>query len=432
MGSEFMAYLPLILMFVLFLIRIPVALSLLIPTAIYFTFINTFMPAEMMIQSMVAATESFPYLAIPLFVCAGVVFNYSGITNRLIRLAELLVGHVRGGMGQVNVLTSVLMGGLSGSANADAAMSTKMIVPEMIRLGYGRGFSTALTAAASCITPIIPPGIILILYALAANVSIARMFFAGFLPGLLMGAALMLTVALMARKRNYPSSREAIASPGELGRQLLDSFWALLLPFGVLMGLRFGVFTPTEAGAVSVIYAVAVGALIYRELRWKHVPLMLMESALATAGVMFIICAAIAFSSYLTWEGIPRTIATFLLDSISNPLLLLLFINILLLVIGTFFEGGAAMIIMAPLFVPVIMAMGIDPVHFGIVMSINLVIGGFTPPIGTMMFITITIANVGIMEYVKECWPFLLALLAVLLLVTFVPAISLFLPNLLL
>lgn len=432
MGSEFMAYLPLILMFVLFVIRVPVALALLIPTAIYFTFVNTFMPAEMMIQSMVAATESFPYLAIPLFVCAGVVFNYSGITSRLIRLAELLVGHVRGGMAQVNVLTSVLMGGLSGSANADAAMSTKMIVPEMIRLGYGRGFSTALTAAASCITPIIPPGIILILYALASNVSIARMFFAGFLPGLLMGVALMVTVALLARKRGYPPSRDAVASRGELARQLLDSFWALLLPFGVLMGLRFGVFTPTEAGAVSVLYAVAVGALIYRELRWKHVPLMLMESALATAGVMFIICAAIAFSSYLTWEGIPRTIAALLTENITNPLVLLLFINILLLVIGTFFEGGAAMIIMAPLFVPVILAMGIDPVHFGIVMSINLVIGGFTPPIGTMMFITITIANVGIVEYVKECWPFLLALLAVLFLVTFVPSIALFLPDLLL
>lgn len=432
MGSGFLAYLPLIIMFILFLIRIPVALAILIPTAIYFTFVNTLMPKEMMIQSMMATTESFPYLAIPLFTCAGVVFNYSGITRRLIRLAELLIGHLRGGMAQVNVLTSVLMGGLSGSANADAAMSTKMIVPEMTRVGYGKGFSTALTAAASCITPIIPPGIILILYALAANVSIARMFFAGVLPGLLMAVALMITVAIMARVRDYRASRDTRASLGEIGRHMLGSFWALLLPFGILMGLRFGAFTPTEAGAISVLYALAVGAFIYRELRWKHIPQILMESALATAGVMFIICAAIAFSTYLTWEGIPRTIATLLTDNITNPIVLLLLINVLLLIIGTFFEGGAAMIIMAPLFVPVILAMGIDPIHFGIMMSINLVLGGFTPPVGTMMFITITIANVKIIDYVKECWPFLIALLLVLFLVTFVPSISLFLPNLLL
>lgn len=432
MGSGFLAYLPLIIMFVLFLIRIPVALALLISTAIYFTFINTLMPTEMIIQSMMATTESFPYLAIPLFTCAGVVFNYSGITRRLIRLAELLIGHVRGGMAQVNILTSVMMGGLSGSANADAAMSTKIIVPEMTRVGYSAGFSTALTAAASCITPIIPPGIILILYALSANVSIARMFFAGLLPGFLMAVALMVTVAIISRVRNYQPSRDARASLVEIGKQTLSSFWALLLPFGILMGLRFGVFTPTEAGAIAVLYALAVGAFIYKELRWKHIPTILMESALATAGVMIIICAAIALSSYLTWEGIPRAIASLLTDNITNPIVLLLLINVLLLIIGTFFEGGAAMIIMAPLFVPVILAMGIDPIHFGIIMAINLVLGGFTPPIGTMMFITITIANVKIVDYVKECWPFLVALIVVLMLVTFIPDISLIVPRLLL
>jgi tripartite ATP-independent transporter DctM subunit len=248
---------------------------------------------------------------------------------------------------------------------------------------------------------------------------------------LLMCIALMIAVAIVSRRRNYAPSRSTKATRGELGQQLMASFWALLLPFGILLGLRFGVFTPTEAGAAAVLYAVVIGAFIYRELRWAHVPAILMESALATAGIMFIICSAVAFSSYLNWEGIPKTVATLLTDTISSPWVMLLLINILLLVIGTFFEGSSAMIVMAPLFVPVILKMGIDPIHFGIVMSVNLVIAEFTPPIGTMMFTTISIANAKVADYVRECWPFLIALIAVLFLITFVPQLVLFLPNLL-
>lgn len=423
-------FLPIIVMFGLFALRIPVAFALIIAAIVYFSFINTTMPIEIMVQTLVSSTESFPYLAIPFFTCAGVVFNYSGISERLMTLANLIIGHVRGGMAQVNVLLSAMMGGLSGSANADAAMQTKMLVPEMTRLGYDKGFSTVVTAASSCITPIIPPGIILILYALLADVSVARMFFAGYLPGLILCVALMVTVSIVSRRRGYRPSRDRRASAREIGRQVLDSSWALFLPFGLLLGLRFGIFTPTEAGAICVLYAVLVGAFVYKQLKWAHLPAILLESAEATAGVMFIICAAQAFGSYLTWEGIPLAVSAALTEHISSPWVMLLVINLVLLFIGFFFEGGAAMVLMAPLFVPVAKAMGIDLVHFGILMSINLTIAGFTPPIGTMMFITLSIARVRMEDYVREAWPFLLVLIAVLLLITFAPGIVLFLPNL--
>lgn len=425
----FLSFSPVILLFVLFGLRVPIAISLLTATAFYFGFVNTFMPKETMIQTMVASMESFPYLAIPFFTCAGVVFNYAGITERLMRLAELLFGHMRGGMAQVNVALSAMMGGLSGSANADAAMQTKMIVPEMEKLGYDRAFSTVVTAASACITPIIPPGIILILYALVADVSVAKMFLAGFLPGLMLCVILMITVAVISRIKGYAPSRESRASLKEIGAQLVRSIWALLLPFGIIMGLRFGVFTPTEAGAVAVVYALFVGAVIYRELKWSDLSKIVEESVLATAGVMFIICAANAFAAYLTWEGIPAAFSSYLLSSISDPIVLLLVINLLLLFIGFFFEGGSAIILMTPLLLPVAIQLGIDPVHFGIIMAVNLTIAGFTPPVGTMMFITISIAKVRIEDYVRHAWPFFIALVFALFLLSVFPQIALFLPE---
>lgn len=425
-----LSFSPVILLFTLFALRVPIATALLMATAFYFGFVNTFMPKETMIQTMVASMESFPYLAIPFFTCAGVVFNYSGITTRLLDLANLLFGHMRGGMAQVNVALSAMMGGLSGSANADAAMQTKMLVPQMERLGYGRAFSTVVTAASSCITPIIPPGIILILYALVADVSVARMFAAGFLPGLLLCVVLMVTVSLVARRRGYAPSRDGRATAAEIVAQLGRSIWALLLPFGIIMGLRFGMFTPTEAGAVAVVYALFVGAVIYRELKWHHIGRIIEESVLATAGVMFLIAAANAFAAYLTWEGIPAAFSTWLLGSVSSPIVLLLVVNLLLLFIGFFFEGGSAIILMTPLLLPVATQLGIDPVHFGIVMAVNLTIAGFTPPVGTMMFITISIAKVRMEDYIREAWPFFVALVACLMLISFFPAIALLLPRL--
>lgn len=428
---SFLSFLPIIMMFVLLLLRVPVAFALIIPTAFYYTFINTMMPIEIVVQSMSASMESFPYLAIPFFTCAGVVFNISGITDRIYGLANLLVGHMRGGLAQINVLMSAMMGGLSGSASADAAMDSKTVVPQMLKQGYSKGFSTVVTAASSVVTPIIPPGIILILYALMADVSVARMFMAGYVPGIMLTVALMLTVRFIATKRGYLPARDSRATRAEIWKHVKASSWALMLPVFLIVGLRFGVFTATEAGAMAVLYAIIIGAFVYKELKWSHVPQILIESVEATASVMFIVAAAMAFGSYLTWEGIPTAVTQMLTSNISSPWVLLLIINIFLLLVGFFFEGGAAMVLLAPILVPAVKAMGIDLVHFGIVMSVNLTIAGFTPPVGTMMFITLAITRTRMEDYARECWPFLLALVGVLLLITYIPWLVLIVPNVL-
>lgn len=422
---------PIALLFLLFFLKIPVAFAMLMASAAYYLFSPDSMNITMMIQKMVAANSSFTYLAIPFFTCAGVIFNYSGISRRLMNLAECLVGHMVGGLGHVNIVLSALMGGLSGSANADAALETKMLVPEMERLGYGRAFSCVVTAASSCITPIIPPGIILILYATASNVSIGRMFTAGYLPGLVMMILLMTLTYWISKSRGYKPSREKRASAGELGKTALDAVWALFVPFGIVMGLRFGIFTPTEAGAICIVYAALVGVFIYKELKPEHLGAIVMESVTATAGVMFILAGAQAFSSYLTWERLPNIISEFMIRSINSPVVFLLMVNVLLLAVGCFFDGGAAMILLAPLLVPAAESLHIDLIHFGIILSINLTIAGFTPPFGSMMFVTTSIAGVNIEDYTKEALRYIACMVLVLLMITFIPQITLIVPNLL-
>ena len=422
---------PIALLFLLFFLKIPVAFAMLMASAAYYLFSPDSMNITMMIQKMVAANSSFTYLAIPFFTCAGVIFNYSGISRRLMNLAECLVGHMVGGLGHVNIVLSALMGGRSGSANADAALETKMLVPEMERLGYGRAFSCVVTAASSCITPIIPPGIILILYATASNVSIGRMFTAGYLPGLVMMILLMALTYWISKRRGYKPSREKRASAGELGKTTLDAVWALFVPFGIVMGLRFGIFTPTEAGAICIVYAALVGIFVYKELKPEHLGAIVMESVTATAGVMFILAGAQAFSSYLTWERLPNMISEFMIRSINSPVAFLLMVNVLLLAVGCFFDGGAAMILLAPLLVPAAESLHIDLIHFGIILSINLTIAGFTPPFGSMMFVTTSIAGVKIEDYTKEALRYIACMVLVLLMITFIPQITLIVPNLL-
>ena len=424
-------WIPLILMLVMFALRVPVAYSMIIAAAVYQLFGPNSMSVTTLIQKMQSSQESFVYLAIPFFTTAGVVFNYCGITRRIMNLADVLVGHITGGMGHVNCLVSTLMGGLSGSSNADAAMECKLLVPEMEKRGYGKGFSCAVTAASSAITAIIPPGIILILYATAANESVAKMFYGGYIPGALLCIALMVTVYIISKRRKYKPSREHIGSPTEIWSAFKDSFWALLIPFGILMGLRGGMFTPTEAGAVCIVYSIFVGAVIYRELKLKDLIPILKESLVATAGVMFILAGANGLSSYLTWESLPQRVTALIIDVCHNQWQFLLLVNVLLLVIGCFFDAGAAMILCAPLLVPAAQSFGLNLIHFGIVMCVNLQFGGFTPPFGAMMFITTSVTDTPVQDYIKEIWPFLLASVACLMLFTYVPDIVMFLPNIL-
>lgn len=428
---DFAVWFPLLLLFIFLFLKIPVAFSLAFSTLIYFMFNTQSQPTDIIVQNMMSGTTSFTYLAIPFFTAAGVIFNYSGITERLMNLCDLIVGKFAGGLAQVNIVLSALMGGLSGSANADAAMQSKMLVPQMVRLGYSNAFSTVVTVASSCITPIIPPGIVLILYATASGVSIQQMFYAGYLPGLLIMLALCGMAAFMSKKRGYKATRENFGTPKEFAMNLKESIWALFLPFGLVMGLRFGVFTPTEAGASCIVYALFVGIVIYRTIKLEHMFQILRESVEATAGIMLIICASIAFGKFLTWERIPMIISEAILSICNTQWQFLLLVNILLIIIGMFFEGGAAMILLAPLLVPAAQSLGVNLIHFGIVMAINLTIAGVTPPFGAMMFVSTSITGCTFSEYCKEVWPWCVLLFAVLFILTFLPGIILFVPNLL-
>lgn len=425
-----MQYLPVLIVFILYFTSIPIAYALFGSAIFYFTFFDAGMPADLVLQKFITATASFPLLAIPFFVMAGSVMNYSGISEKLMQMADVLTGHLTGGLAQVNVVLSTMMGGVSGSANADAAMQSKILVPQMEERGYSRAFSSAITAASSAISPVIPPGITMIIYALIAQVSVGKMFAAGYVPGILMALFLMLTVSIISKKRNYKPSREKRATIGEILVQTKDSIWSLFLPFGIILGLRFGLFTPTEAGAMAVFASILIGIFVYRKLKWEHMVPILKDTIYGTGTVVLIIVSASVFGYYLNWERIPQDLTGLLLDLTTNKYAMLAILNILLLVLGMFLEGGAALIIVAPLVVPVVVKLGVDPIHFGMIIIVNIMIGGVTPPFGSMMFTTCSVTKVSVSDFVKEVWPFIIALLAALIVVTYCPDLIMYLPNL--
>ena len=425
-----MALLPITLVFILYFSSMPIAYALFTSTMTYFSFINTGSPPDLIFQKYVTSTQNFSLLAIPFFIMAGSIMNYSGISEKLLKFADVLTGHLAGGLGQVNVVLSLLMGGVSGSANADAAMQSKMLVPEMEKRGYDKAFSSAITAASSAVTPVIPPGINLIIYSLIASVSTGKMFMAAYVPGILMAVGLMIAVSIISRKRGYKPTRKKKATAGEIFRQAFDSLWALLFPFGIIAGLRIGIFTPSEAGAVAVVYTIIVGAFIYKKLKLEHFIPIMKETIYGTSSVVFIVVAASVFGYYLNWEGIPQLLANGLLGFTQNKYVMLFIINILYLVLGMFLEGGAAMIILTPLLVPVVSELGIDLVHFGIITIVNIMIGGITPPFGSMMFTVCSITECKLTDFVREVVPFIFALLIVLAVITYIPQIIMFVPNL--
>ena len=423
-------YIPIIIAFILYFSGVPVAFALFSAALFYFGVIDHNSPVDLIFQKFVTSAQSFPLLAIPFFVMAGSIMNYAGISGKLMKMADVLTGHMKGGLAQSNVLLSCLMGGVSGSANADAAMECKMLVPEMEKRGYSKGFSAAITAASSAVTPIIPPGIDLIIYALLAKVSVAKMFAAAYLPGFVIAACLMVSVHFIAKKRGYQPSRDKKATAKEIVKQCADSLWALLFPLGIVLGIRIGLFTPSEAGAFAVFYCLLVGVFIYKGLKWEHIPKIFLETIEGTATVILIIVAANIFGYYMTWEMIPMRLTTILLNVTSNKWVMLGLVNLLLLIMGMFLEGGAALIIVAPLLIPVVTKLGVDPIHFGAMCIVNIMIGGLTPPFGSMMFTCMSITGCKLNDFVKECFPFIIAEIIGLLFVTYIPAISMCLPNL--
>lgn len=422
-----MAIFMVLLMVFLMIIGMPVVFSIVIATLLFFL-IEPSVSTEIFIQRFISGTQSFPLLAIPFFILTGYLMNISDISRRLIALSSATLGHIKGGIGYVNILVNTVMAGMSGSSNADAAVLSKLMVEPMEKKGYSRGLAAGITASASLIAPIIPPSIALIMYGFMAEVSIGKLFMAGILPGILMAVLLFAFNFFIARKYDLPKEHEHFSTK-EIYKTFGAAILALFTPIIIIGGIRFGIMTPTEAGAITVVYAFLIGFFVYKKINFKSLKEVLRESVILTSIVLIIVAASSAFGWVLTWEQIPQQVASSVLSITENPILILIIINILLLIVGMFIEGTASIVLLTPLLIPLITQVGIDPIHFGIVMSMNLAIGSITPPLGTVMFTTAAASEVSVIEFLRRSWPLYLVLILALMIVTFVPKISLLLVH---
>jgi tripartite ATP-independent transporter DctM subunit len=421
-----------LLVFILFIIFLlmgmPVAFAIGISGAVFFLQ-NPQLPYTMTIQLAISQTQNFPLLAIPLFIFAANLMNETGITYRLIKLAGVLAGHMRGGLAQVNVVLSTLMGGVSGSAIADAAMEARILGTEMLKKGFSRGYTTSVTTITACITPIIPPSIGLILYGTIGEVSIGRLFAAGIIPGVLMMGFLMIAVSVTSKKKKYLPERNR-PTLLEVLTALADSIWAFLFPLALIGGLRFGLFTPTEAGAFAGVYALAIGFLFYRELTWEKFKRTLAFTIVDIGSIMLLISLSGIFGYGLAYEKFGEGLSEIMLGLTRNPQILLLIVVGALFILGMFIESVVIILIFTAILLPMVTEVGVDPVHFGLVMMLIVVLGLVTPPVGVSMYTVCSILNCPIEEYLKECIPFILAIVLVDILLIFFPEIVLFIPNL--
>lgn len=386
-------------------------------------------PIEVTAQRFVTGIDSFPLLAVPFFILAGALMNSGGVTERLVRLANALVGRLTGGLGHVVVVTNMIMAGMSGSAVADAAGTGSVLIPSMIRAGFGAPFSAAVTASASTIGPIIPPSIPFVVFGVLASVSIGRLFLGGAIPGILMGLYLMAVVYFVSRRRGY--ARGQTDAPTNLWAAFRGAIPALMLPVIIVWGIVGGVVTPTEAAVLAVLYALVLGAFVYRELTFSAMAQVFGEAALTTGAIMFIVAGASLLAWMMTREQAGPALVGAVTSITKDPPLVLLLINIILLILGCFLETLSLMILLVPVLMPLISALHIDPVHFGVVFTLNLMIGLITPPVGMSMFIACSIAKIRVADFAREIPLFVVALILVLLLITYYPPLVLFLPNLL-
>lgn len=420
-------------LFLLFmLLGMPIAFAIGISSTVFFMVEpNLLLPIA--VQRMVAGTQSFPLLAIPFFILAGHLTNASGVTARLIDFADAVMGHVVGGIAQVSVLLSLFMGGLSGSSNADVAMETRMLLPKMRERGYGDGFSSAVIAYSSLAVAIIPPSIGLILYGFVGQVSIERLFIAGIVPGIFMSALMGVAIWLTARSKGYDAGRQTTRRPlKDVGKTFISSFWALMFPVLLVVTIRFGIFTPTEVGAFAVVYILFVGVLIYREITFDNLRKAIQESVVDTGVIMLIISMAAILSYVLAYGRVPASLSAAILSMQSNDIVLYVTVIAVLLFGGTIVEGSVLILLLTPILLPVIRGIGMDPVQFGIIMSVVIQIGGVTPPVGVNMYSVCSIAGIPVQTFLKDSWGFFLTMLLAVALLSLWPDLSLFLPRLLL
>lgn len=411
----------------LLLLGMPLAFTIGI-SGIVFILLEPDLPLTVGVQKMISSTQSFPLLAVPFFVAAGHLMNASGITNRLIRFSTVLTGHLVGGLAHVSIVLSALMGGISGSAVADVAMESRLLGPSMISKGYSKGYTAAVIGYSGLITATIPPSIGLILYGFVGEVSIGKLLVAGVMPGLYMTAILMVAAYLTAKKRGYGAARPR-ATLGELADSFIESIWALLFPVILIVGIRFGIFTPSEAGAFAVVYAFAVGMFVYKELTWAKIQEVLKNSVNDNGIIMLIISCSGIFGYVIVYDQMPQSLAELIMGITTNPTLLLFLVLGFLFLAGMFMEATVNTILLTPIFLPIMKSVGIDPVHFGLLMMTIVTMGGMTPPVGVAMYTACSLLDCPADEYIRESLPFVLAIIIQVVIMALFPELVLWLPN---
>lgn len=426
---EFSGIILLAVFFFLLIMNIPISFSIGIATFATMLYSIDFIPAATTIaQRLAGGINSFALLAIPFFVLSGLIMGQGGIAKRLIECAMAVIGMLPGGLALVNVLSCTLFGAISGSAVAATSAIGSFMIPEMEKKGYSREFSAAVTGAAATTGMLIPPSNILIIYAIASGgVSIAALFVAGYLPGILVALALMLVCAGYAKLNGYPT--EARVPVRVMVEKVVAALPSLFLIFIIIGGIIGGIFTPTEAGAIAVIYSLLLAVVFYKEVKVGQLPAILLKAGETTAIVMLLIGASSGMSWILSYENIPQTITDFLLMLSDNPLLILLIINLTLLAVGAFMDMTPAVLIFTPIFLPVAVELGMSPLHFGIMIVLNLSIGLCSPPVGSVLFVSCAVAKTTIGKIIRPLMPLYIAMFCILMLVTYVPAISEFLPK---
>lgn len=417
-----------IVLLVCLIIGIPIAVALSLGTLAAILAAGN-LPIALVAQRMFTSNASVSMMAVPFFMLAGSIMTAGGISKRLVRFSNTLIGWVTGGLGMVATLTAMFFAAISGSSSATAAAVGGTLIPEMKKEGYDNEFSASVVAAASTTGIVIPPSVAMVLYAVASGVSVGTLFLAGFVPGIIMGLAVMSVLYRQAKKRSYPVQPRA--SLKEVFAAFWESLWGLLTPVIIVGGIYGGIFTATEAAAASCVYALIVSSLVYKELKFKDMPAIFLDSVKATAVVMFVMNAAGLFSWMITAYRVPQIVTGFFTSVTNNRYVMLLLVNMLLLIVGTFLNASSAVIILAPILVPLLTAMGVDPVLLGIIIIVNLAIGCITPPVGVSLFVVQTISGVPFNKICREIIPYMLALLVALLLITYIPDLSLGLPRLL-
>jgi C4-dicarboxylate transporter DctM subunit len=416
-----------VLLVALLLTGMPISIALGM-SVLAFLYAFSTIPVEIVSQRLFTGLDQFAIMAIPFFILAGAFLTSGGVATRIITFATTLVGAMRGGLALSAVLSCAFFAALSGSSPATVVAIGSIMIPAMVKQGYPKSFGVGVIATSGGLGILIPPSIVMIIYAVSTNTSVGQLFIAGIVPGVLMAAVLMLVTWLVAKKRNYPTLPQA--SLREIWKAFRDSIWGLLIVVIVIGGIYGGIFTPTEAAAVSAVYAFVVAVFIYGDLKLRDVPRVLRESANMSAMLLYIITNAILFSFLLTSENIPQQLAQWIVDQGLSPWMFLLFVNVLLFFAGDFMEPSSIILILAPIFLPVAIKLGIDPIHLGIVMTINMELGMITPPVGLNLYVASGLARMGLTEVTLAAAPWILVVTAVLILVTYVPQIALWLPHL--